>query len=1823
MGALGIERAVDREVVGAAVGRDGGGAGSAAGGLEGVDEGGLEAIGHPGEPLGGRGCGDPAQDTHHHQGSENARSQPVPLFEGSAGPSELFALAASRTSPGKVRPRFPPNPQQMRRSRVRAVAAVAVIALSVTPVISAVQGLNGKRDALSEIAAQHRVTKATPAGKTVRLATVAFDPGQKVPRPPAGLTADPASNRHWLVQMRGPVTRPARAALEAAGADIIGYLPDLTYVVAAARAVADAVKTQKAVRWVGAYHPAYKLSPALDQLRFTSGRLRVFVHRDAEPESVGAALRRLDGIAVGEVGKRIVTVDGTRAALAAIARIEGVAWVEQVPGYELHNGNARWVNDTGMRGEYAATAPGRLDGKGQTSAVADTGINYIKDANGRAQAAFSDCNAAGACKLADYIQRFAGNSAEAIVSVVPSGAQHRKMAGYFNLDEDDPLPRAMEGSWHGTHTAGSVAADYPGADGEYGTHSREADGIAPAARLIFQDIEADGGLGGLPADPYDLFDQVYDLNGNDKYDPLSDARTHNNSYGAIYPELDDGGGARTDDFIYDHPDMVVVFSASNDGPDPATLAGGPQESKNVLTSCASANGSQPLVAPDAAAIFSSHGPTLDGRIKPDVCTPGQIIVSPKGGTTDADQYLQGTSMSGPILVGLTTLVRQYYADGFGPAESARGFARGARHLGDGFNPSAALVKATVIGSAQRMRGWYTGDAGGERSQDGQWPSNGQGFGKVELDRALYFLGDDEALFTVDAPNGVAGQGVETGIEISEFVDVAEGKPFDVTLTWTDPSSALIAGSPVIVNDLDLEVVAPDGTVYLGNEFNTQSPLLGPGGDPSIGTGEESSVSGGVADSANTVERVRLPNAATGRYKVTVRGANVPMGPSGYALVASGRIAGDTPRIVTEQKESKPGSHVDAYLLGTGLTGEAIAGFTRVAPSVYKRTVTGVAPELVLAAASAQTRVPVNAKPPVATFAVADSIAADLTRIEWTTDEPSTGKVVVTDPQGDTIEYPDVHVTDGLPGLETPQNETKGVYLDRPVLSTKHFVNLTGLKPGVSYRYAIHATDRAGNTHVARSGTFLSTAAVFSPHAPDIGQLLADDTTTGLPETDAQRWGTSTQMYAGSLTALAPSLIFGIGGISGEVPDNLQKVPIMPAFMFRLPSSVDPSRITGAAVELMSAHDIVNVYDHTTVYSMDLLESGVEDDWGPGTTYDEVDQAEADAHLAPDPTERRGAGTAYAFHVPCNNIEAFRANLAEDGGGERRAAFRLRGLSEALESAFSFETGYGRRSRGPQLRPRLVLYLDGGDPQTCVATAAPKISNVLVDHTSDDSAVVSWQTDVPSTSTVYFRKAGTSAWTPVSAPVRVTQHFVRIAGLEPQGAYEFTVRSATCKGLASVDTNKGKAYALWNEAFVAPSVFGVHTFSDADDPTAQVFKWSTDQKGTSVVQYGTSPSNLDKQIAGAPPEGSDAEEGTAAHEVTITGLEPCRRYFFRVVTVNGASKAGRSTVYAFDRPPAELDVVHSWSFDASDDGFVATDPNGYIDPIGLGVENGTPTKWARGNDPRVNGSGAWRTVVEPSDEPGYTSNVDIRLVSPPVAIPAVGSPYVRFTEWYLFEGAFGTTDFYEKPEVEISYDDGGSWVTVRSEIVGENPDAPAPTLTTLPLPADTAGETIRIGFRLRTDPGLEVPAGGGWAVDDVQVLKGVCDQVLGSDSPGAASVEMAPAKPPAGVAPATSEGIVGAVQPVAGFSAAGKFPDANTAPSAASIAAGTALCAPVHFLPAVGKAPDGSKPPDGSPPPSGSGPGTLPATGTESWPGIALIALALALALRRTTRRHAV
>ena len=1201
----------------------------------------------------------------------------------------------------------------------------------------------------------------------IRLLAGAFDPLADAPPVPPGtnLVNDvvlPAGQpQYWLVQVRDRRFADVRAAAEAAGATVAGYVHDDTYMVRATPAQRLALAASPAVRWTGFYQPAWRFAPTVDGipglLDVTGTQTyRVSLFRmDPAPEAAVAALRAIPGVEVQGVQGRVVTVRGTAAQVPLIAAVPAVEWVGgDVQAVPL-NAEARWVIDTAVRDVRSATSASRLDGAGQTAGVADTGVNYIPDRNGRAHVAFSDCSAAG-CKEADYTQAEPGFEVEQIDGVQANGTGHRKMAAYFDLGKTGP--NMYDESSHGTHTAGSVASD-AGALGTADGH----DGMAPAARLVHQNVADDtGGLGGIPSDLYDLFRQAYrpsdpasvaapaidtPSTDYDLYRPNEDARTHNNSWGAALPfGLDIGYAYALDWFVWDHEDMTIVVSAGNGGPGLGTT-GTPSSAKNALTSGASSNGRQPMVAVDSMASFSSHGPTADGRYGVDLATPGETVISPKGGTESDYHTAQGTSMSGPVLTGAATLVRQYFFDGYGPA-AGTGFAAGSPAGDRSWNPSAALVTATMVNGATRMTGHYTGDDG-RAPTSGQYPSAGQGFGLVNLDRALYFddgAGRDPANnFFVDV-----WRGDERAFPISNLpatqtyeIEVAEGEPLDVALAWTDAPTLAPAGTPALVNNLDLMVTGPSGEPLFGNNFNTRV-------DP--GAEEAESLPGPLPDVRNNIEKVRLADPEPGTYTITVLASPVAFGPQGFALAASGNIA-------------EPG--------GTFEPGPELLADAEGAPAISDVKITPV--------------------------------SADLTMVSFETSEPTTGAIEVNG--GDvSATYTDVYKTgpdgyQGRPGGHPDEPSAK--YSETPVTAWHHEVYVAGLSPGQLYNATIVATDLGENQTTAPT-SFTSPANVFQPLADDTG--FFGDGATGA------HWGSSPsakQMYAGNY---ADENLFG-------------------AFMFRMPESVDPSKLIGATVELTAAHDWANRYTVDPVFTVDLLDDAVEPSWG---TQDglQIQSAPADARVRPETTMREGGLTAWSFSLTCADLGALRQNLAASDG-ERRAAFRFAAEIDG-SGIVSAEFGYNRRSRGLQYRPKLVLHygandappLGGCDPNT----PAPTISDVGIHPGLEPSSMtVSWKTDVDSTSVVLFRPKGTTDFTQVGTLARTQVHQVQVRGLDPAKEYEFAVRSAACNGATTTADNGGKGWDF---------------FRRGDETEVAFYDWEADDEGwtASVVDHRGDPTN---------------------------------------------------------------------------------------------------------------------------------------------------------------------------------------------------------------------------------------------------------------------------------------------------------------------------------------------------------------------------------------------
>jgi subtilisin family serine protease len=392
----------------------------------------------------------------------------------------------------------------------------------------------------------------------------------------------------------------------------------------------------------------------------------------------------------------------------------------------------------------------------------------------------------------------------------PIGDNHRKIQAY-NTSTSNP-------DFHGTHVAGTVL-------GDNGVNN-DTRGVAYEARLIFDTTPSFS----FPAMTSRLTTHY-----------SQGAAIHTNSWG------DDGTTAYTglarsiDTFSYNNDDNLIIFAATN-----LSNLRSPENAKNCLAVGASQDASN-----QGAFCSGGIGPTADGRRKPEIFAPGCNTRSADWSSSCSTFALTGTSMAAPAIAGSAALTKQYFEDGFYPS----GFAES----DDGFVPSGTLIKATLLNSAVDM------------TAINGFPSNREGWGRVLLDNALYFQGDDSNLIIRDVRN-TGNDAMDTGDDFElNFVVNSLSEPLKATLVWHDaPATPNSSFAPV--NNLDLELVFPSGDVVLGNNITNGISDFG-----------------GTPDEINNVEMVMLPVAIPGEYILRVKGTAVNQGTQGYAVVITGDV----------------------------------------------------------------------------------------------------------------------------------------------------------------------------------------------------------------------------------------------------------------------------------------------------------------------------------------------------------------------------------------------------------------------------------------------------------------------------------------------------------------------------------------------------------------------------------------------------------------------------------------------------------------------------------------------------------------------------------------------------------------------------------------------------------------------------------------------------------------------------------------------------------------------------------------------------------------------
>ncbi|MGV3772195.1 MAG: S8 family serine peptidase [Verrucomicrobiales bacterium] len=636
-----------------------------------------------------------------------------------------------------------------------------------------------------------------------------------------------------------------------------------------------------------------------------------------------------------------------------------------------------------------------------------------------------------------------------VVAVADSGLQdgvkegmHPDLAGrvdaffhYGNLED------ASDEHSHGTHVTGIVAGD--GSTGEMDEYGYLYGlGIAPKTHIVAQRIF--DGLGGYEAP--ETFEQLT------RDAVRSGAVIGSNSWGDDTHGRYDISAMEFDALVRDadsetpgDQQYILEFSAGNAGPGERTI-GSPAVAKNVIATGASQNNRFDMLiyadGQEYMADFSSRGPTEDGRIKPDIVAPGTWIASLQSSSASDEnswgpispnyQYQGGTSQAGPQVSGGAALFVQYY-----------------RSMNNGRTPSPALTKAALINSTVPLEP----DSGRQSV-----PNMDEGWGRMDLTE---IIGSEKRFdYTDQTANLASGQVFE-----KHFVIASRETPLKITLAYTDVPGFPPA-IPALVNDLDLELVAPNGMIYRGNQFlNGESVPQAQG-----------------SDSLNNVEGIFISAPEVGEYTVRVRASAVQEDArrdtaemdQDFALVVSGLIPMPGQGVVAMDKRFyRAPDSMGLKLIDFDLAGQQSAlvqvssssqpqGFAVNLQSVGRAGVfTGVV-QIASMPVSADGRLHVahgdtiqvsyqDASPAATVTSTAKGdfqapIISDISTtnrfgrqlVLWTTDEPANSTVFFRK-QG-----------------ETTTNVSQKVYV------SSHEVNLGTLETGARYEYYVVSNDEAGN-----------------------------------------------------------------------------------------------------------------------------------------------------------------------------------------------------------------------------------------------------------------------------------------------------------------------------------------------------------------------------------------------------------------------------------------------------------------------------------------------------------------------------------------------------------------------------------------------------------------------------------------------------------------------------------------------------------------------------------------------------------------------------------------
>jgi len=656
------------------------------------------------------------------------------------------------------------------------------------------------------------------SGPAIQLQSRIFVPAVGLDPAARSLVAQEDDSVHLLIQFYGVVTEAQQELLKANGVTLLGYIPQNAWLAGVSGPV-DLAQF-RFIRWAGPLQAADKIAPGLtdgrignwavdEQERVT---LQVLFFADVDREAAARLLIAQGGTILQRNGQVFVARFPDKSAVGALADLDPVQWI-----------------DNGPAPRHERTLPGEILGPQNDASRDRTNVTALQNAH------------PGAIGTGVRVAILDG-----LVDV-----NHPDFTGRLTIDAISHGGNTTADD-HGTHVAGTVGGDGSNSQAQGGT-ANQWRGVAFGASLFsfsMNNVFYDDHQRAIQTNNADVSSnswggnftsQTCDFHNNYSLDAQQMDQIAAGAHGkriAISVAASNFRQGTSDDEdndtdpicgYSDEAPFLNYFSLSDLG-----------SAKNIITVGATRKDTA-----DSMAAFSSWGPTKDGRLKPDVSAPGEDIFSTLPGGGYGTQ--SGTSMATPHVSGVAALVIQRY-----------------RTVFDTQNVNGETIKAILIQTAKDLVG--SDDVAETQQYYHPGPDYASGYGIV----------DAWAAYNAIAQNTIFEGQIAHGQTLTQTIQVTDSNaPLKVTVAWNDPASqpntCNALNCTLLINNLDLELVAPDGGVHLPWILDPNNPAA--------------AATRGV-DNRNPVEQVQVDSPMTGVWTIRLKGTNIAAGPQAYAAVSS-------------------------------------------------------------------------------------------------------------------------------------------------------------------------------------------------------------------------------------------------------------------------------------------------------------------------------------------------------------------------------------------------------------------------------------------------------------------------------------------------------------------------------------------------------------------------------------------------------------------------------------------------------------------------------------------------------------------------------------------------------------------------------------------------------------------------------------------------------------------------------------------------------------------------------------------------------------------------